>query len=130
MMNNEAEIDITWEILDQDSVQALLARKGATALIDELDSSTPTPQNRANILVELAINGRINPLKQETTQLCDWAAQYGVRRIENALIELDRVLASSKRGKALLNAQALTRFIARNIDADILALKTAIKGNG
>lgn len=129
-MNNDADTDIAWEILDQDSVQALVDHKGATALVDMLNSTSPSPRDRADQLVKLAINGRMSPLEQETAQFCDWAAEYGARRIENALIELDRVLASSKRGEALLNAQALTRFIARNIDADLLALKAAIKGNG
>ena len=97
-------------------------------LVDSLDISSPSPRDRADNLVKLAIEGRINPLKKETSAFCDWAAEYGARRIENALIELDRVLASPKRGEAILHAQALTRFIARNIDADVMTLKAAIKG--
>lgn len=128
-MNNDSDTNITWETLDQDAIQDLVARKGATALIEMLNSASPSPRDRADQLVDLAINGRINPLKQETAQFCDWAADHGMRRIENALIELDRVLASPKRGEALLNAQALTRFIAHNVDADVRALKVAIKGN-
>ncbi len=126
-MNNDAEIDITWETLDQDSVKSLVERKGASMLIDDLDSSSPSPRDRADQLVKLAIDGRINPLKKETSAFCDWAAEHGAQRIENALIELDRVLASPKRGEAILHAQALTRFIARNVDADIITLKAAIK---
>lgn len=128
-MANDSNIDITWETLDQESVQALVESKGATALIDSLNSSSPSPRDRADQLVQLAIDGRINPLKKETAQFCDWAAEYGARRIENALIELDRVLTSPKRGEAVLHAQALTRFIARNIDSDLKTLKAAIKGN-
>lgn len=128
-MANDSNIDITWETLDQDSVQALVESKGASALIDSLNSSSPSPRDRADQLVKLAIDGRINPLKQETAQFCDWAAEYGARRIENALIELDRVLTSPKRGEAILHAQALTRFIARNVDTDVKTLKAAIKGN-
>lgn len=126
-MTNDADIDITWETLDQDTVQSLVESQGAIVLIDDLDSSSPSPRDRADQLVKLAIDGRINPLKQETAAFCDWAAKYGTRRIENALIELDRVLASPKRGEALLHAQALTRFIARNVDADVMTLKAAIK---
>ena len=129
-MNNDADIDITWELLDKDAVQTLVERKGATALIDDLDSSSPSPRDRADDLVKLAIDGRFNPLKKETSGFCDWAAEYGLRRIENALIELDRVLASPKRGEALLHAQALSRFIARNIDADVMTLKATIKDIG
>lgn len=129
-MTNNADADITWEILDQGAVQDLVERKGATALVDMLNSASPSVRDRADQLVDLAIKGRIRPLKEETRQFCDWAAEHGTRRIENALIELDRVLASPKRGEALLSAQALTRFIARNVDADVAALKAAIKGNG
>ena len=127
-MTNDADTDTTWETLDKDTILALVASKGATALVDSLDISSPSPRDRADNLVKLAIEGRINPLKKETSAFCDWAAEYGARRIENALIELDRVLASPKRGEAILHAQALTRFIARNIDADVMTLKAAIKG--
>lgn len=120
--------DITWEVIDTETIQALVERKGATALIDELNSQTPTPQSCADQLVALAVEGRISPLKKDASSMCDWAAEHGARRIENALIELDRVLASEKRGEALLHAQALTRFISRHIDPDIKALKEAIKG--
>ena len=126
-MADDIDIDITWDILDQDTVQALVERKGAVALIDALNSSVPTPRDRAEELVELAIKGRIKPLKENTAQFCDWAGEHGARRIENTLIELDRVLASPKRGEALLHAQALTRFIARTINGDVTALKAAIK---
>lgn len=128
-MNNDADTEMTWEILDQDTVQTLVERKGATALIDDLNSASPSPRDRADHLVSLAISGKISSLKKETSEFCDWAAEHGTRRIENTLIELDRVLALPKRGEALLHAQALTRFIVRNIDADIKVLKTAIKGN-
>ena len=38
-MNNDSDTNITWETLDQDAIQDLVARKGATALIEMLNSA-------------------------------------------------------------------------------------------
>lgn len=127
-MTENTSAEMTWDILDRDTVRALVERKGSTTLIEALNSATPSPQAKAEELVDLAIAGRIATLKEHTSSLCDWAEEHGARRIENALIELGRVLASEKRGEGLLHAQALTRFISRHIGSDVKALKAAIKG--
>lgn len=125
-MSNDTSTEISWGVLDQDTVTALVDSKGADALVQNIDALSPSPSERADALVDLAINGRIPKLKTEAAQLSDWAAEFGVLRIENALIELDRVLSSDKRGEAIMQAQALTRFVARCIDSDVKALKSSI----
>lgn len=125
-MSNDTTTEISWDVLDQDTVAALVDSKGAGALTQSIDALSPSPSERADALVELAINGRIPKLRDEAAQLSAWAAEFGALRIENALIELDRVLSSDKRGEAIMQAQALTRFIARCIDNDVKALKASI----
>lgn len=129
-MSNDTNAEISWEVIDQDAVKALVDSKGADTLTDNIDTLSPSPRERADGLVELAINGRVPLLKNEASSFCEWASQFGAIRIENALIELDRVLASDKRGEAIMQAQALTRFVARCIDNDVKALKAAISSHG
>jgi hypothetical protein len=129
-MSNDTSTEISWGVLDQDTVTALVDSKGADALAQNIDALSPSPSERADTLVDLAINGRIPKLKIEAGQLAEWAAEFGALRIENALIELDRVLSSEKRGEAIMQAQALTRFIARCIDSDVKALKASILSQG
>lgn len=129
-MSNDTSTEISWDVLDRGTVKALVGSKGAGALVQNIDALSPSPTERADALVALAVNGRIPKLKIEAMQLAEWAAEYGALRIENALIELDRVLSSDRRGEAIMQAQALTRFIARCIDSDVKALKTSISSQG
>jgi hypothetical protein len=129
-MSNDTSTEISWGVLDQDTVMALVDSKGTDALAQSIEALSPSPSERADALVDLAINGRIPKLKIEAKQLAEWASDYGVLRIENALIELERVLSSDKRGEAIMQAQALTRFIARYIDSDVNALKASISSQG
>ena len=129
-MSNDTSTEISWDVLDQDTVTALVDNKGADALAQNIDALSPSPSERADALVDLAINGRIPKLKDDAAQLSGWAAEFGLLRVENALIELDRVLSSDKRGEAIMQAQALTRFIARCIDSDVEILKASISNQG
>lgn len=129
-MSNDTSTEISWGVLDQDTVTALVDSKGADALAQSIEALSPSPSERADVLVDLAINGSIPKLKVEAKQLAEWASEFGVLRVENALIELERVLSSDKRGEAIMQAQALTRFIARCIDKDVNALKASISSQG
>lgn len=127
-MTDHADSDMTWETVDRETIAAMVDRNGATATLERLNASAPLARDLANRLIELSIEGRITALKTTTSEFTIWASENGARRLENALIELDRVLASQKRGEAILHAQALTRFIARHVDEDITAIKAAVSG--
>lgn len=129
-MTDPANSEMAWETVDRETVAALVESNGATASLDTFNASASRARELATRLVELSVEGRIPPLQKTSAEFCDWAAENGARRLENALIELDRVLTSPRRGEAILHAQALTRFIARHVDDDIKAVKMAITGKG
>lgn len=125
-MSEDAIRKAKWDILDEKRVEDLVVRHGAAGAIGALLSETPSPEDRAAALITLAISGKVRVLKNDAAALRVWAEAYGLRRINNALIELDRVLDMHQRGQAILQSQALTRFIHRHCADDIAVLKRAL----
>ena len=116
-----------WEVLDDAKVRDLADREGLAAL-KRLDADTPAVEDRAQRLADLAVDGKVSALKTQAEAFKDWADDYGLKRLSNALVELDRVLDLSARGQAVLHAQALTRFIRQHAQADVETLKRALQG--
>lgn len=115
-----------WALIDRRAVESLVQRDGADAVIGALSSDAPSPKQRAVELAELAVAGKVVQMREKTTAFKEWAETQGLRRLNNTLIELDRVLGLDTRGQAILQAQALTRFMAQNVDEDIDALRQAV----
>ena len=113
-----------WEILDRGTVADIRTRGGDTS---SLGVSEDRIKGRVDELSTLATNGNIAALQNVLDGHRQWAAQCGLRRIENALIELDRVIAGPARGQAVLQAQALVRFIVRHLADDVAALEAAVQ---
>jgi len=67
--------------------------------------------------------------KKNTATFKSWSNEHGFRRLSNILIELERVLELPARGQAILQAQALTRFIILHLDKDIAAFKRAVSSS-
>ncbi len=119
-------MDITWDMLDRRVIDDLVAADGAERVLGALMTDTPEPETRALRMCELAVAGNIQELNRQTQDFQAWAEHHGLRRLVNTLIELDRVLGLPQRGQAILQAQALTRFIAQNLDEDLDAFKRAV----
>ncbi len=113
-----------WDILDGSAVEDMRAR---AADPQATDISADAALSRAEQLSKWAVAGNLPAIQSAVDSHRQWAAQNGLRRIENALIELDRVVSGTRRGQAILQAQALTRFIARHIRDDIAALQKALR---
>lgn len=118
--------DFTWDLLDRRAVDDLVAKDGAEHVLGALMSEDPDPESRARQMCALAVAGNILSLTREARAFQAWAERHGLRRQVNALVELDRVLALPERGQAILQAQALTRFIEQNLAADIATFKRAV----
>ncbi len=115
-----------WEVLDNRIVDQLLLREGAAGVIGTLVNETPTPAARADALVDLAVTGNILKLAEQAGAFRAWTGGYGLKRLTNALIELDRVLSLPTRGTAILEAQSLTRFIRTHVTQDVEVLRKHI----
>ncbi len=125
MPDTEAN-DTTWDLLDRRAVKDLVARDGAERVLGSLMGNQLSPEIQAQTLTDLAIQGNIPALKENTSSFKAWSDDHGLRRLSNILVELERVLGLPARGQAILQAQALTRFIARHLDTDIAAFKRAV----
>jgi hypothetical protein len=125
-MNTDTKHDATWDLLDRNTVKDLVDREGAARILSTLMSEPPSPDERIHTMCALAVDGNIVRLRQETADFLAWAETNGMRRLNNTLIELNRVLALEARGQAIFQAQALTRFIRLNLDQDIKAFKRAV----
>jgi len=128
-MSEDTAKDTTWDVLDRRTVDDLVAKDGADRVLGALMSDDPAPEDRVQLMVELAVAGNIPALRHETQTFQAWAERHGLRRLINALVELDRVLDLSQRGQAVLQAQALTRFIRQNLSHDIAAFKRAVSSS-
>ncbi|MEX0693770.1 MAG: hypothetical protein WD075_04930 [Rhodospirillales bacterium] len=125
-MDTDIKSDATWDLLDHSIVKDLVDREGAARILGTMMSEPPSPEERIHTMCTLAVAGNIVTLRQETADFLAWAEINGMRRLVNTLIELNRVLALDARGQAIFQAQALTRFIAQNIDDDLNAFKRAV----
>ena len=125
-MNTDTKHDATWDLLYRNTVKDLVDREGAARILSTLMSEPPSPDERIHTMCALAVDGNIVRLRQETADFLAWAETNGMRRLNNTLIELNRVLALEARGQAIFQAQALTRFIRLNLDQDIKAFKRAV----
>lgn len=130
MMPDTEANDITWDLLDRRAVNDLVARDGADQVLSALMESSLSPETQAQTLNDLAIEGNVPALKKNTTTFKSWSDEHGLRRLSNILIELERVLELPARGQAILQAQALTRFIILHLDTDIAAFKRAVSSSG
>ena len=117
---------VAWEVLDNRTVDQLLLREGAAGVIATLVNETPTPAARADALVDLAVVGNIPKLAEQAGAFRAWTDGYGLKRLTNALIELDRVLSLLTRGTAILEAQSLTRFVRTHVTQDVEVLRKHI----
>ncbi len=118
--------DVIWDVLDRRAVENLVSGNPPEQILSTLVGTEPSPEDQAQSLIDLAIKGNIKQLKAETDAFKAWAEWHGLRRMSNALIELERVLDLPQRGQAILQAQALTRFIAQHLAGDIKTLKRAV----
>ncbi len=116
----------TWDILDRRTIDDLRADGVPARILGAMISDDPTPEDRAQRMTELAVAGNVPKLRAETHDFQAWAENHGLRRLVNALVELDRVLTLPQRGQAILQAQALTRHIQRTLGDDIAVFKRAI----
>jgi len=121
--------DTTWDVLDRRAIDDLVAKDGAERVLGALMSDTPAPEDRVRRMVDLAVAGNIVELRHETQTLQAWAERHGLRRLINAVVELDRVLDLPQRGQAVLQAQALTRFIRQNLSNDLAAFKRVVSSS-
>jgi len=121
--------DTTWDVLDRRAIDDLVAKDGAERVLGALMSDTPAPEDRVRRMVDLAVAGNIAELRHETQTLQAWAERHGLRRLINAVVELDRVLDLPQRGQAVLQAQALTRFIRQNLSNDLAAFKRVVSSS-
>jgi hypothetical protein len=128
MPNTEAN-DIAWNLLDHCAVNDLVAQDGADRVLGALMGSALSPEAQAQTLSDLAVEGNVPALKKNTVTFKSWSDEHGLRRLSNILIELERVLELPARGQAILQAQALTRFIILHLDTDIAAFKRAVSSS-
>ena len=117
---------VAWQVLDDRAVDQLLLREGVAGVMGTLINETPTPAARADALVALAVAGNIPKLAEQAGAFRAWTEGYGLKRLSNALIELDRVLSLPTRGTAILEAQSLTRFIRTHVTQDVEVLRKRI----
>ncbi len=114
---------VAWDVLDKRVVDQLIMREGVADVMNTLVNETPSPAARADALVDLAVAGNILKLTEHAGAFRAWSQGYGLKRLTNALIELDRVLSLPARGTAILEAQALTRFIRTHVTQDVGVLR-------
>lgn len=125
-MTPNADTQSYWEVLDTKKVDDLRLQS-ADAVISALDGGdAESPQVQVKNLRDLAIDGRLPRIRLLVADLRDWAEAYGLRRIANILVELDRVTRIDARGQAILQAQSLTRMLDLHIANDIDTLKDAL----
>lgn len=129
MMTETEANDVTWDLLDRRTVKDLVARDGAERILGDLMGEQFSPESQAQTLTDLAIQGNIRALKENTAAFKAWSDEHGLRRLSNILVELERVLGLPARGQGILQAQALTRFISLNLDTDIAAFKRAVSSS-
>lgn len=125
-MDQDTAKSNTWDLLDRRTIDDLVAAKGAEVVLGAIMNEDPAPESRMRRMRDLAVAGNIVQLRSETQTFQAWAEQHGLRRLINALVELDRVLELPARGQAILQAQALTRFMAQHLAEDIAAFKHAV----
>jgi len=126
MMPDTDVTPVAWDLLDRRAIKDLVSRDGADNVLGNLAEDSSTPEAQALSLKDLAIAGEIPALKEKTSIFKAWSEEHGLRRLSNILVELERVLELPARGQAILQAQALTRFILLHLQTDITALKRAI----
>ncbi len=115
-----------WEILDAAGFEAMLSRKGAAQTLFALETGLDAVEAAAG-LRHLAVRGDVKALLDDTRKLHDWAEAHALRRLANALMELQRCAELEARGQAILQAQSLTRFIAEIVGDDVALLKRALE---
>jgi len=114
-----------WDILDQAALKSMIKRNGRASVLQGLGEA-PSAGERAARLRQFAVRGDIAQLRDETRQFHDWAEAHALKRVTNALIELQRCAELKARGQAILQAQALTRFIGGIVDDDVRTLMRAV----
>lgn len=125
-MSAPAPIQDVWQIIDERVVDDLVTRNGASDVVSSLIGDKPTAADRARELADLAVLGKLNVMRDKTEDFRKWSEKYGLKRIGNTLVELNRVIAMPERGKAILQAQALTRFLEHASVDDVDTLKTFV----
>jgi len=129
MMPDTDVTPVAWDLLDPRTIKDLVSRDGAGKVLSSLEEMATTPEAQALSLKDLAIAGDIMGLKENTSSFKAWSDEHGLRRLSNILVELERVLDLPARGQAILQAQALTRFILIHLETDIAALKRAVSSS-
>lgn len=129
MMPDTDVTPVAWDLLDRRTIKDLVSRDGADKVLSSLEEMPITPEAQALSLKDLAIAGDIMGLKEKTSTFKTLSDELGLRRLSNILVELERVLDLPARGQAILQAQALTRFILLHLETDIAALKRAVSSS-
>lgn len=125
-MNKTTPLQDLWQVIDERIVDDLVTRKGAGEVVSSLIADRPSPADRAHELAALAVLGKLPQMREKSEEFRRWAERFGLRRLSNTLVELNRVIALPSRGKAILQAQALTRFLENAASEDVEALKTLV----
>lgn len=128
-MSQSAPAPDAWQIIDERTVDDLVTRQGASTVVSALIGDKPTAAERAKDLSALAVLGKLGDMRDKTEEFRKWAERHGLRRLSNSLVELNRVIALPERGKAILHAQSLTRFIETAAVDDVEFLKRLIVGS-
>lgn len=115
-----------WQVIDEKIVDDLVTRKGANEIVAALIADKPSAADRAHELAGLAILGKLALMRDKSDDFHRWAERHGLRRLANTLVELNRVIALPTRGKAILQAQALTRFLEHAAAEDVETLKAMV----
>jgi hypothetical protein len=127
-MSSPALDQDVWQIIDERIVDDLVTRKGASEVVSSLIGEKPTAAERARELANLAVQGKLNAMRDKAEDFRKWSDKFGLRRIGNTLVELNRVISLPARGKAILHAQALTRFLENAAVEDVDMLKSFVIG--
>lgn len=127
-MTTPAPIQDVWQIIDERVVDDLVTRQGSSDVVSSLIGGKPTAAERARELANLAVQGKLNAMRDKAEDFRKWSEKFGLRRIGNTLVELNRVIALPERGKAILHAQALTRFLEHAATEDVDMLKSFVIG--
>lgn len=75
----------------------------------------------------LAVRGDLAALLENVVSLRAEAEAFGLRRLANRLIELERVAVLDELGQAHLQSQALARLIDDEVEEDLDALQAHLK---
>ena len=100
---------------------------GTEGVRKRLAAFRTTALETAGRLRHLAVRGDLAAVLEDAASLRTEAEIFGLRRLANRLIEMERVAVLEELGQAHLQSQALARLIDDEIDDDLAALEAHLK---